>query len=50
MSYQPRLRETYRNEVVPALQKKFEYKSIMEVPRIEKIVISQGIGDDLIKN
>ena len=45
MSYQPRLRETYRNEVVPALQKKFEYKSIMEVPRIEKIVISQGIGD-----
>jgi len=45
MSYQPRLREQYRNEVVPALQKKFEYKSVMEVPRIEKIVISQGIGD-----
>jgi len=45
MSYQPRLREQYRTEVVPALQKKFEYKSSMEVPRIEKIVISQGIGD-----
>ena len=45
MSYQPRLREQYRNEIVPALQKKFQYKSIMEVPRIEKIVISQGIGD-----
>ena len=45
MSYQPRLREQYRNEVVPALQKKFEYKSVMQVPKIEKIIISQGVGD-----
>ena len=45
MSYQPRLRGQYRDEIVPALQKKFEYKSVMEVPRIEKIVISQGVGD-----
>lgn len=45
MSYQPRLREQYRNEVVPALQKKFEYKSVMQVPKIEKIVISQGVGE-----
>ncbi len=45
MSYQPRLREQYKNEVVPALQEKFGYKSIMQVPKIEKIVISQGVGD-----
>lgn len=45
MSYQPRLQEKYRNEVVPALKEKFGYKSIMQVPKIEKIVISQGVGD-----
>jgi large subunit ribosomal protein L5 len=45
MSYQPRLKETYRNEVVSALSEKFGYKSIMSVPKIEKIIISQGIGD-----
>lgn len=45
MSYQPRLQEKYRNEVVPALKEKFGYKSIMQVPKIEKIVLSQGIGD-----
>jgi large subunit ribosomal protein L5 len=45
MSYQPRLKEKYRNEVVSALSEKFGYKSIMSVPKIEKIIISQGIGD-----
>lgn len=45
MSYQPRLKEKYRSEVAPALSEKFGYKSIMSVPRLQKIVISQGIGD-----
>jgi len=41
----PRLREKYENEVVPALREKFGYKSIMEVPRLEKVVINMGVGD-----
>ena len=45
MSYAPRLQEKYGTEMVPALQEKFGYKSPMQVPRITKIVISQGIGD-----
>jgi large subunit ribosomal protein L5 len=40
-----RLKETYRNDVVPALVKQFGYKSIMEVPRIEKIVLNMGVGE-----
>ena len=39
------LKEQYEKEVVPALMKKFGYKSIMEVPKIEKIVINVGLGD-----
>ena len=44
MSYTPRLQEKYRNEVVPALKEKFNYKSVMQVHKVEKIVISQGVG------
>jgi large subunit ribosomal protein L5 len=40
-----KLREQYENEVVPALMKKFNYKSIMQVPKLEKIVINIGLGD-----
>jgi len=40
-----KLKEQYLNEVVPALMKKFEYKSIMQVPKLEKIVINIGLGD-----
>ena len=40
-----KLREQYQKEVVPALMKKFNYKSVMEVPKIEKIVINIGLGD-----
>ncbi|ADI25192.1 50S ribosomal protein L5 [Geobacillus sp. G4] len=40
-----RLKEKYLNEVVPALMSKFNYKSIMQVPKIEKIVINMGVGD-----
>lgn len=39
------LRERYRNEVVPALKERFGYKSVMQVPRIEKIVINMGVGE-----
>ena len=40
-----KLREQYKKEVVPALMKKFGYKSVMECPKLEKIVINIGLGD-----
>jgi large subunit ribosomal protein L5 len=40
-----RLKEKYLKEVIPALMSKFNYKSIMQVPKIEKIVINMGVGD-----
>lgn len=40
----PRLKEKYLNEIVPALKEKFQYKSIMQVPKLEKIVLNKGIG------
>lgn len=40
-----RLREQYKNEIVPAMMKKFNYKSVMQVPKLEKIVINIGLGD-----
>jgi large subunit ribosomal protein L5 len=40
----PRLKETYLKKVVPALMEKFQYKSIMQVPKITKIAINKGIG------
>lgn len=39
------LKEQYQKEVVPALMKKINYKSVMEVPKLEKIVINVGLGD-----
>ncbi len=39
----PRLQEKYKNEVVAALMKKFGYKTVMQVPRIEKICLNQGV-------
>lgn len=43
----PRLLERYRKEVVPALEKEFGYKNIMQVPRIEKVVLNIGMGEAL---
>ena len=40
-----KLREQYEKEVIPALMKKFEYKSVMQVPKLEKVVINIGLGD-----
>ena len=42
--YIPRLRKHYADNVVPALQKQFNFKSSMQVPRLEKIAINQGVG------
>ena len=44
MEFKPTLRTKYREEIAPALMKEFGYKSIMQVPRISKIVINQGVG------
>ncbi|HEY8423014.1 MAG TPA: 50S ribosomal protein L5 [Thermoclostridium sp.] len=41
----PRLLDKYKEEVAPALKDKFNYKSPMQIPRIEKIVINMGVGD-----
>ncbi|HNS13321.1 MAG TPA: 50S ribosomal protein L5 [Bacteroidia bacterium] len=45
MEYTPRLKDKYRKEIVPALAKKFNYKSVMQVPRLLKICVNQGVGD-----
>lgn len=45
MSYTPRFRKKYEEEVVPALMEQFQYGSIMEVPRLVKICLNQGVGE-----
>ena len=40
-----RLKETYQNEIVDAMMKKFGYKNIMEVPKLDKVVINMGVGE-----
>ena len=40
-----RLKETYQNEIVDAMIKKFGYKNIMEVPKLDKVVINMGVGE-----
>ena len=40
-----RMKEMYNNEVAPALMSKFQYKSVMQIPRLDKIVVSVGCGD-----
>ena len=45
MTYSPRLKEKYRKQIVPALQKQFAYTSPMQVPRLKKICLNQGVGD-----
>ena len=42
--YTPTLKTNYREQIVPALMKEFGYKSIMQVPKLQKIVINQGMG------
>ena len=40
-----RLREVYKNEIVDGMVKKFGYKNIMEVPKLDKIVVNMGVGE-----
>ena len=44
MKYVPTLKKKYTEEIVPALKKEFNYSSVMQVPKLEKIVINQGVG------
>jgi large subunit ribosomal protein L5 len=44
MDYQPNLKKKYKEEIIPALTKEFKYKSIMQVPKLEKIILNQGVG------
>jgi len=40
-----RMKDTYKKQVAPALMKKFAYKSVMEIPKVDKVVINMGVGD-----
>jgi large subunit ribosomal protein L5 len=44
MEYVPNLKKKYKEEIIPSLTKQFSYTSVMQVPRLEKIVINQGVG------
>ncbi len=43
--YIPRLKEKYRKEVVPSLMRRFGYRNLMQVPKLEKMVINIGVGE-----
>lgn len=45
MNYVPRLREKYSQEIIAALMEQFGYKTVMQVPKLQKIVLNQGLGD-----
>ncbi|HEY5393200.1 MAG TPA: 50S ribosomal protein L5, partial [Hanamia sp.] len=42
--YTPRLQEKYKKEVIPALMKKFSYKTVMQAPRLAKVCINRGVN------
>ncbi len=44
MDYQPAYKTKYKEEIIPALMKEFNYSSVMQVPKLEKIVLNQGVG------
>ena len=41
-----RLKERYESEIRPSLQEKFAYKNVMEIPKLEKVVINMGLGEN----
>lgn len=45
MSYEPSLKKLYKEQIIPSLMKEFGYSSVMQCPKLEKIVINQGLGD-----
>jgi large subunit ribosomal protein L5 len=44
MAYVPTLKKKYQEEIIPALKNEFDYSSVMQVPKLEKIVLNQGVG------
>jgi large subunit ribosomal protein L5 len=44
MAYIPNLKKKYKDEIIPALTREFSYTSVMQVPRLERIIINQGVG------
>jgi large subunit ribosomal protein L5 len=44
MAYTPTLKKKYNEEIIPSLKKEFNYSSVMQVPKLEKIVLNQGVG------
>ncbi|MGB1451461.1 MAG: large ribosomal subunit protein uL5, partial [Marinirhabdus sp.] len=44
MAYAPRLKEEYKSRIVKALKEEFAYKNVMQVPKLERIVVSRGVG------
>ena len=44
MAYTPRLKQEYKDRVIPALKEEFGYKNVMQVPKLEKIILSRGVG------
>lgn len=47
MAYVPTLKKKYKEEIIPALMKEFDYKTVMQVPKLEKIVLNQGVGSSI---
>jgi len=47
MAYVPTLKKKYKEEIVPALMKEFDYKTVMQVPKLEKIILNQGVGSSI---
>jgi large subunit ribosomal protein L5 len=47
MAYVPTLKKKYKEEIIPALVKEFNYTTVMQVPRLEKIVLNQGVGSSI---
>ncbi|TAE48016.1 MAG: 50S ribosomal protein L5 [Bacteroidetes bacterium] len=45
MAYEPRLYTKFKTQISPALKERFQYQSVMQVPRLEKIVVNRGVGD-----
>ena len=45
MSRMPRLKERYLTEAIPAMQREFGYKNVMQVPRLDKVVLNMGVGE-----
>jgi large subunit ribosomal protein L5 len=48
MEYTPRLKKKYHDEIIPALMKEFNYKNLMQVPRLKKISVNQGLGTAIV--